>query len=59
MASIMNILAEHGLSIKNIGIIHNRSFAEGALEIEFYTEDAMQQAIELLRGRNYTIYVRD
>lgn len=59
IATITIMLGMRGLSIKNIGIIHNRSFAEGALEIEFYTEDAMQQAIELLRGRNYTIYVRD
>ena len=59
IATITIMLGMRGLSIKNIGIVHNRSFAEGALEIEFYTEEAMQQAIELLRARNYTLYVRD
>ena len=59
IATITIMLGMRGLSIKNIGIIHNRSFAEGALEIEFYTEDSMKQAIDLLRSRNYTIYVRD
>lgn len=50
------ILAEHRISIKNIGIMHNREFEEGALRIEFYDEGAKQSAIRLLREKNFTIY---
>ena len=38
IAAIATILASNGLSIKNIGIVHNREFEEGVLRIEFYDE---------------------
>ena len=47
-----------GISIKNIGIIHNREFEQGVLKIEFYEEDAMERAIALLKKRNYIVYER-
>lgn len=56
IASVATLLAEHKISIKNIGILHNREYQEGALRIEFYTEDAKVQAIEILTCHNYTIY---
>ena len=46
------------ISIKNIGIIHNREFEQGVLKIEFYEEDAMERAIALLKKRNYIVYER-
>ena len=46
------------ISIKNIGIIHNREFEQGVLKIEFYEEDAMEKAIALLKKRNYIVYER-
>ncbi len=58
IATITFLLALRGVNIKNIGIIHNRTFSEGALEIEFYAEDAMEQAIEILRAKNYNVYIR-
>ena len=42
--------------IRNIGIIHNRSFEEGVLRIEFYQEDACEKAAALLRKYRYTVY---
>ena len=36
IATIATILAMEKISIKNIGIIHNREFEEGVLKIEFY-----------------------
>ncbi|MCM1161851.1 MAG: prephenate dehydrogenase [Roseburia sp.] len=53
------ILAENHISIKNIGIMHNREFEEGALRIEFYEEAAKHAAIQLLREKNYKIYTAD
>ena len=56
LAQTANILALHGLSIKNIGIMHSREFQEGALRIEFYDEPTEQKAVEVLRKSHYTIY---
>lgn len=55
MASIMNILAEHGLSIKNIGITHSRERAEGAVRLEFYDKTSLARAREVLSEKRYTI----
>ena len=56
IATIATILAMDKISIKNIGIIHNREFEEGVLKIEFYDEAALERAAALLRKRNYIIY---
>ncbi len=56
LAQTANILALHGLSIKNIGIMHSREFQEGALRIEFYDEATEKTAIDVLRKNHYTIY---
>lgn len=58
IATLATTLSTHQISIKNIGIIHNRSFEDGALKIEFYTEEAMEKAIEVLVKWNYTIIRR-
>ncbi|SES62017.1 prephenate dehydrogenase [[Clostridium] polysaccharolyticum] len=58
IATVATILASNAISIKNIGIIHNREFEEGVLRIELYEEAAMNQAIALLRQYHYTIYER-
>lgn len=58
IATIATLLASNQISIKNIGIIHNREFEEGVLRIEFYEESAQAKANELLERHNYRIYVR-
>ena len=58
IATIAKILAIEGISIKNIGIIHNREFEQGVLKIEFYEENAMQKGAALLKKRNYIVYER-
>ena len=58
IATIATILAAHQISIKNIGIIHNREFEEGVLKIEFYDGDASGRAVELLTQCRYTVYHR-
>jgi prephenate dehydrogenase len=59
IATIATTLSTHQISLKNIGIIHNRTFEEGALKIEFYDNESLEQAIEVLNKWNYTIYPRD
>ena len=56
IATIATILASNNISIKNIGIIHNREFEEGVLRIEFYDEDSANRAAVLLQKYRYVIY---
>ncbi|MDD6811647.1 MAG: prephenate dehydrogenase [Lachnospiraceae bacterium] len=56
IAAIASLLAMHDVSIKNIGINHNRELAEGALRIEFYTADAMLKADKILTEHGYSIH---
>ena len=56
LASITTILAANGVSIKNIGITHNREVQAGALRLEFEDEKSAEKAKELLVARSYTIY---
>lgn len=58
IATLATILATNGISIKNIGIIHNREFEEAVLKVEFYDEFSCRKAAELLRRYRYTIYER-
>lgn len=58
IATIATILASNNLSIKNIGIIHNREFEEGVLRLEMYDETALEASVRLLKKHHYTIYER-
>ncbi len=59
LATIATMLATKNISIKNIGIVHNRELEEGALRIEFYEEDAMQTAGRILTEKGYHIYQKE
>ena len=52
---ISAILAANSISIKNIGINHNREKGEGALNISFYDADSCEMAGKLLKEYNYKI----
>ena len=58
IATLATILATNGISLKNIGIIHNREFEEAVLKVELYDERSYQKAVEILRRYHYTIYER-
>ena len=58
IATIATILASNNISIKNIGIIHNREFEEGVLRIELYDEESSMKAVTLLEKYRYTVYAR-
>ena len=58
IATIATLLADHNVSIKNIGINHNREFAEGALRIEFYDAKAIEQAIGIMSERGYKLHTK-
>ncbi len=58
IATIATILSTHQISIKNIGIIHNRDYEEGVLKVEFYDQDSADAAAEWLKKFRYTLYER-
>lgn len=58
IATIATILATNGVSIKNIGIIHNREFEEGVLKISFYDEVSADKAVEQLERHRYNVIKR-
>ena len=55
IATIATILAVAGISIKNIGIVHNREFEEGVLCIDFYDEESSGKAVAILRHHRYQV----
>ncbi len=55
IATVTTLLAMNGISIRNIGILHNREFEEGVLRIEFYDEESRTLSEELLKKRNYIV----
>ena len=45
--------------MKNIGIIHNREYADGILKLELYNEKDALAARRLLEQNSYVIAERD
>ena len=58
IAKVSRILADAGISIKNIGIVNNREFEEGILHISFADERSRSTAKELLVKHGYTTHIR-
>ena len=56
IATIATILATNGVSIKNIGIIHNREYEEGVLKISFYDQASSEKAMEQLESHRYKVF---
>ncbi len=55
ISTLSVILAAKGISIKNIGINHNREHGEGALRISFYDESSRNAAWSRLEEYKYTL----
>lgn len=58
LAHVAALLAGHELSIKNIGITHNRESEDGVLLVELYDEPSMNTAVRILQSADYTVHVR-
>ena len=55
IAILSAILASRGINVKNIGINNARDYGEGALRIEFYSEETKSEAADLLKRYNYNL----
>jgi len=53
LAAIATILALNAISIKNIGIAHNREYEGGILRIEFYDDESVKKADTILSAKGY------
>lgn len=58
LAHIATLLADRGVSLKNIGITHNRESEDGVLRIELYDEAALNDAVTALKEKGYQIHIR-
>lgn len=56
LAEVVALLAKENISIKNIGILHNREYQSGAMHIEVYDNLSLKKAKELLKNNQYVIY---
>lgn len=59
IATIANELYKKNISIKNIGIIHNRSYEQGVLRVELYDEVSKATATKHLESEGYAVYKAD
>lgn len=59
LASIATILALNQISIKNIGIAHNREQEDGVLKIEFYEPESVASARQILSTKGYIIHEKN
>lgn len=57
LADVVNLLADNNISIKNIGIVHNREYQEGVLRMEFYSLKEYEDAIIFLKENNYSVHM--
>jgi len=57
LASVATLLAQNAISIKNIGITHNREAEEGVLRIEFYEDSSIAKAASVLAASGYTTHL--
>ena len=55
ISTLSVILAAKGISIKNIGINHNREHGEGRLRIAFYDKESMDNAWKQLERYHYDL----
>lgn len=55
IATIATLLSVHNINIKNIGIINNREYSDGALQIVFSEPSHKKKAVEILQSMNYIV----
>jgi prephenate dehydrogenase len=56
IAKVACVLSENDINIKSIGVIHNREYANGILQIVIESKEARDKCLDLLKKMNYTVY---
>ena len=58
IASVLGLISDAGISVKNVNITHNREVAYGAMMIAFYDDIGCRQAHALLQAKGYPVSAR-
>jgi len=58
IAVVATILGMNGVNIKNIGIINNREYQGGALQIMFGSKTDLESGAELLKNSGFHIHIK-
>ena len=58
IAAVAGLLAQYHISIKNIGIVNNREFEEGVLQLAFPDKQTLTRAKRLLKDNGYMVHER-
>ena len=58
IAKVTALIAEAKISLKNIGVSHNREDEEGVLRLSFYDAESRKNAQDVLKAAGYKIYNR-
>jgi len=56
IANVAELLSAAEINIKNMGIINNRDFENGVLQIVYDSREYMEKSIRLLQDNGYTVY---
>jgi prephenate dehydrogenase len=56
IAQVATALSLNDINIKSIGVINNREYADGILQIVLESKDAKDKCRNLLKEMNYTVY---
>ena len=56
LANVALLLSENKINIKNIGIVHNREYERGTLNIELYDKASLEKSIAILSEKDYNVY---
>lgn len=58
IATVTTHLSLNGINIKNIGVVNNREFENGVLQIIVDSEAAREKSVTLLQGLNFMVHAR-
>lgn len=58
LSEVTKLLSQHQINIKNIGIANNREEREGALCLELYYAQDLENAITILRDQGYPVFTK-
>lgn len=56
IACVATILSFNGINIKSIGVINNREYADGILQLVLESKEDKEKSHKLLTQMNYTVY---
>ncbi len=57
IADVARILSDQRINIKNIGIINNRDYSDGVMQVRLESDSALKKASEILAQNGYNVII--